>query len=102
MLMRCIGNFSALDPFRRHLERPSNHQRNWETDYCQEYYQPDRPVWNFKKRKNLRGDLNDQPTHDRVRDGDFVNVSPLQLGEEISFTHSISLRRAFGNVDRRG
>src|SRR5437870_2780742 len=42
----------------------------------------------MQRRDNGCRDLYDQPTNDRVRDGDFVNIAPLQLGEEISRVHS--------------
>ncbi len=41
------------------------------------------PVRNFQKRKDLRRDLPDQPADKCLRNGDFVNVSPFQLSEEI-------------------
>src|SRR6266481_4143783 len=42
---------------------------------------------NFKKRKNLGRDLNEQPGHDRVRNGDLVDVASFKLSEEIPRIH---------------
>jgi hypothetical protein len=32
------------------------------------YHEPDRPVWNFEEREDLRDDLHEQPGNHRVRD----------------------------------
>src|SRR5260221_13772859 len=42
----------------------------------------------MQRRDNGRRDLYDQPTNDRVCDGDLINIAPLQLGEEASRVHS--------------
>ena len=36
---------------------------------------------------NLCRDLNQEPTNDRIRDGNLVNVAPLQLAEETLRIH---------------
>ena len=46
--------------------------------------QPHRPVWDFEKWKDLRGDLNEQPGDDGIGDRDLVNIAPFQLGEEVA------------------
>src|SRR6266511_3095207 len=74
--------------FRRDLESPRENQRYWETRNRDQHNQPHRPVRNFKERKNLGRDLNEQPRNNCVRDGDLVNIAPLQLGEEIALAHS--------------
>src|SRR5207249_6077864 len=45
------------------------------------------PSWDLEKWKDLRGHLNQQPGDDRVRDRDFVNVSPPQFPEEFLQIH---------------
>jgi len=39
--------------------------------------QSDRPIWNSEKRKDLRRDLDEQPRHNAVGDGNLLNVAPL-------------------------
>src|SRR5947207_2727096 len=39
------------------------------------------------KRKDLSGDLHEQPTDDCVDDRNLVNIAPLQLGEKIVDLH---------------
>ena len=57
-------------------------------DNC-EHDQTHRPVRNFEEGKNLCRDLNQQPTNDRVRDRNLVNIAPLQLGEEVVGLHCV-------------
>ena len=45
------------------------------------------PIGNFKKRKDLRRDLDQQPANDCVSDRDLVNIAPLQFGEEVAKVH---------------
>src|ERR1700730_1808394 len=78
----------AFDSFRRDLERPRKNQRDWKACDQNQHDQTHRPIWNVEKGKNLRRDLNQQPRRDRIRDRDFVNVAPFQLGEEIVDLHS--------------
>ena len=40
------------------------------------------PIWNLEEWKDLRRDLNYQPTDNRVRDGNLVDIPSFQLGEE--------------------
>jgi hypothetical protein len=48
----------------------------------------------FKKRKDLRRDLNQQPRHDRVSNRHLVDMAPLQLSEEVFRVHSARLDEA--------
>src|SRR5262252_11006407 len=91
MLPCRIRILSALDPFRGELECPCDYQRDWKTKRRHKNDKPNRPVRNFQKRKNLRGDLNQKPADDSVRDGHLVNVAPLQLAEESLRIHRTSL-----------
>jgi hypothetical protein len=44
-----------------------------------------------KERKNLAGDLHEQPRHNAIRDGDLVNVAPFELSEKILRIHRVRL-----------
>ena len=63
--MRKIDIFRALDSFRRQLECPSDHQRDWKSNDDCDHDESHRPVGNFEERKNLCRDLDDQPTDNR-------------------------------------
>ncbi len=52
------------------------------------------PIRNFEKREHFRRDLDEQPPQNRISDGDFVNVAPLQLSEEVLWIHSARLDEA--------
>ena len=92
-----IDIFGALDSFRRELKSPGDHQCNGESDRDQRNYQPHDPVWNFQEWKNLRGKLNQEPADNRVGDGNFINVAPLQLGEEALWIHGLACAIQFGS-----
>ena len=80
----CFGIFRAFQSFRRQFKRPRDNERDGKPDNDCEHDKAHCPIRNFEKRKNLGGNLNGQPTDDRVHDRDFVNVAPLQLGEEVA------------------
>jgi hypothetical protein len=82
-----IDIFRPPDSFRRELEGPRDDKRDWESNRDQHDNQPHDPIWNLQEWENLRGDLNQQPANNRVGDRHFVNIAPLQLGEEIAFAH---------------
>src|SRR5207302_10520562 len=44
---------------------------------------------NVEHRKDLRDPLGERPAGDNVSDRDFVNITPLQLGEEILDLHCL-------------
>src|SRR6266536_5683534 len=83
----------ALDSFGRDLERPGKHQRNREPNNKDEDDNLHRPLRRIERGKENRRSLNDEPRHNRVGDGYFVNIAPLQLGEEIGDLHEAELRR---------
>ncbi len=62
---------------RRVREERSRYDQN-------EHGKPNRPVRNFKERKDLRGDLNQQPADNGIRDRNLVHVAPPQLVEEVA------------------
>ncbi len=45
--------------------------------------------------KDLRRDLNQQPTDNRIRDRDFLNLGALQLGEEVLRIHGFFSSHSF-------
>ena len=69
--------FGVLNAFRRQLERPRKDQRNGKTDDQQQNDEPDRPVWDVKKGKDLGRDLNQQPGDHRVGDRNLVDIAPF-------------------------
>src|SRR5439155_7520570 len=85
-----IDIFRALDSFRRELESPRSDERDWKPDRDQHDHQPHDPVWNLQKWENPRGNLNHEPADNRVRDGNLVNVAPLQLPEETLRIHGVA------------
>ena len=48
----------AVDAFRRDFKSPLQNQRDWETENQYQNHQAHGPVRDFKKRKDLRRDLN--------------------------------------------
>ena len=48
-------------------------------------------IRDFEKRKNLRGDLNEQPLDDGIRRSHLVNIASLCLAEEFLRIHRRSL-----------
>src|SRR6266542_3182727 len=83
----------ALNSFRRDLEGPGKHQRNREPNNKDEDDNLHRPLRRIERRKENRCRLDREPRYHRVSDRDFVNVAPLQLGEEIVDLHEAKLRR---------
>src|SRR5437764_12637188 len=77
----------ALNSFGRDLERPRKRQRNREPNNNDKDDNLHRPLRRIERRKENRRSLNEEPCHNRVGDGYFVNVAPLQLGEEIVDLH---------------
>src|SRR5207249_1536775 len=52
------------------------------------------PVRNLEEWKGLRGDLNEQPGYDSVRNCHLVNIAPLQLSKEVLWIQSAHLDEA--------
>jgi len=81
--------------FRRQLKRPRDYESNRETNHNQHYHQPDCPVWKLEEWENLGSDLNQQqPGHEAVRNRNFTNLAPLQLGEKVFWVHCARLDEA--------
>src|SRR6266496_4603434 len=77
-----IDIFCALDSFWLELKRPRENHRHGKSYNEQQHHKTHRPIRNFEKRKNLTRNLHQEPCDDCVGDRDFVNVAPLQFGEE--------------------
>src|SRR5207244_12797682 len=84
----------ARPSLRRERHGPCKQQRDGKADHERQHDQSQGPIWNTEKRKDLRDALSESPAGNRVCDRDFVNVAPLQLGEEISWIHSARLHEA--------
>src|SRR2546423_6572952 len=82
-----IDIFRSLDSLRRDLKSPREYDRYWKTDDEQANDKPNRPIRHIEHGKDLRNTLRQRPPRDRIRDRDFVNIAPLQLGEEIVDLH---------------
>jgi hypothetical protein len=102
-LSGCSVEFlGSLDSFRRQLECPSQPKRNGQTHYNQQNKQTNEPVWNGENGQYLRQALSESPTRDGVRDGDFVNVAPLQFGKKLPEVHgTIKVHRASASCHLR-
>jgi hypothetical protein len=85
---------SPLDSLRRQLKGPRQDERDGKTEEDDRDKHLHHPRRGLEGREQNRGRLNEKPGHHGVSDRDFVNVTPLQLGEEIARIH---LSRAFAN-----
>src|SRR5205814_8287985 len=45
--------------------------------------------------ENLRGNLNQEPAHNRVSHGNLVNVAALKFGEKVALIHRLIVRLRF-------
>src|SRR5436190_23243848 len=97
MLPNRVGCGSTFDSFRRYLKHPAKNKRNRQTEGDEQNNQSNDPVRNVEDRKNLRDALREGPTRDDVSNADFVNIAPLQLGEEIIDLHCLTSWRFASN-----
>src|SRR5437867_12609622 len=58
-----------VEPRQTHRDRKTNRERN--------YDKPNRRVWNFEERKNLRGELSKEPRDNSISDSCAVNIAPF-------------------------
>src|SRR2546430_4199027 len=77
----------ADNSFGRDLERPGKRQRNREPNNKNEDDNLHRPLRRIERGKENRRSLNEEPRHNRVGDGNLVNIAPLQLREKIVDLH---------------
>ena len=82
-----IDIFRALQSFRSQLECPCDDKRDGKSNHDCKHNKAHCPIRNLEKWKNLCRDLNEQPSYDRIRDRDLVNIAPLQLDEEVIDLH---------------
>ena len=80
---RTIDIFRSFDSLRCDLKCPGQNDRDGKPDDNQQNDQANYPIWNIENRKHLRDSLRKSPTGDDVGDRDFVNIAPLQFGEEV-------------------
>jgi hypothetical protein len=86
--------WGALDSFRSQFERPSENKCNRETqDHKQDYRARD-CIGEMQCRNYRRCDLHHEPSNNRISDGNFVNIAPLQLCEEVLRVHCARLDEA--------
>ena len=85
-----IDIFRTFQALRRQFKRPCDDERDGKSGHDCEHNEAHGPIWNFEKWKNLRGNLNQKPADDRVRDRDFVNIAPLEFGEKrVPLAHGV-------------
>src|SRR5438552_18918983 len=79
--------FASGEAIRATKQRPCNDERNGKADHDGEHNQSHGPIRYFKKWKNLRRDLDQQPAYDGVGRRDFVNVAPFQFRKKVVDLH---------------
>src|SRR5438105_2990969 len=99
-----ISRFGPLDSFRGELESPRDNQGDRKPDDNCEYHQPHRPIRNFEERKDLCRHLDQQPTDNRICDGDFVDVPPSELSDKRAQIHPgvADIRRSWRSTKSKG
>ena len=99
------------DSFRRHFVGPGQAERDRETEEHENNDEAYRPGRNLEDWKGRVRDLDEKPADRGVGHRDFVDVAPLQFGEEVARVHpsstwAVPLARAtlrfFRSADRRG
>lgn len=85
----CPGTFaiSLTDESAAGTNRAITISASSSSRYHQGDDEPDRPIRNLEKQKDLRCDLDQQRRHDGVGDGGLIDIAPLQLGKEIASIH---------------
>ena len=73
---------------------PREKHRDWKSDRQCNDNKTHRGIRNFKKRKNLRRKLREEPCDYSVGDRCSVNIAPPQLREDVLWVHSACLDRA--------
>src|SRR5712691_11218489 len=81
-LRQFIRKLRSLQSFRCQLECPGKNQRYRKTQDNKQDHRASNRIGEMQSRNYGCRDLHHEPSNDRVSDGNFVNVAPLQLGEE--------------------
>ena len=89
--MDSIAAVRPLDSFRRHFVGPGEDERDRETEEHENNDEAHRPGRDLEDWKGRGRDLDEKPADRGVRHRDFVNIAPLQLGEEIAQIHGRGL-----------
>src|SRR5438552_8398342 len=82
--------WGALDSFRSQFDRVSENECNRETQDHKQDYRARNRIGEMQRRNYRCRDLHHEPADDRVSDGHFVNVAPLQLSDEFAQVHHAS------------
>ena len=79
----------ALNSFRSQVESPRQNQSNREPEQSEHYHRSRDCIRKMKSGHHRRRDLHDQPADNGVSDRNFVNIAPLELGEETCEVHRL-------------
>ena len=80
--------FGSLQSFRCDFKHPRQRECDGQTENDEENDQPDDPIRNVEHREYLGDALGKRPAGDDVGDGNLVNITPLQLSEEVLEVHN--------------
>src|SRR5438477_3089626 len=82
-----------LDSLRGYLECPRTNHGDRKPNDSEQNDQSDDPVWNIEKRKDLRRDLDEQPSRHDIGDCNAVNTAPFQFAEKSARIHRRDSRK---------
>src|SRR6266403_1787970 len=82
----------ALHPLRCHFKSPGNDESDRKTQGNDQHDESNDPIRNLEEWKNLRRDLDQEPSDNAVSNCNSVNVAPLQLGEKLARVHCFESR----------
>ena len=88
------GHLPCVSVPRESARRPRRSRARSEIQLRCEHDQSHPPTRNLEKWENLCGNLNQEPRHHGIGDGNLINVAPLQLGEEAAEVHEWSSRES--------
>src|SRR5438270_7504324 len=89
-----------LDSLRGYLECPRTNHGDRKPNDSEQNDQPDDPVWNIEKRKDLRRDLDEQPSRHDIGDCNAVNTAPFQFAEKSARIHRRDSRKPLSHPPR--
>jgi hypothetical protein len=83
--------FCPYDSFGSKFVEPGEKHRDWKSGRQRDDNKTHRGVRNFKKREDLRCELGEEPCDYFVGDCCPVNITPLQLREDVLWVYSACL-----------
>ena len=86
--LRGMEIFCPDNPFVSKFVNPGEQHRDWKSDRESNNNKTHCRIWNFKKRKDLRRELREEPCDDSVCDRCAINIAPLQLSQKLRWIHS--------------